>query len=226
VTTATANILRTLAEKAVPDSCALLVIDMQNDYLHPDGKAHQEGRRELGPMVEIVPRQAALIAAARAAAVPVIFVMQTTLLGGASNSDIWLEARSRARYSGHDMCLDGSWGQEIISELTPTADDHFVKKYRYSGFVGTNLNLMLRALGRRTVICAGTSTNVCVEATAWDAFHHDYYVVYAGDACASWDMTLHDAALKSAANRYASVESVADIIRVWQSGSTSADTPQ
>jgi nicotinamidase-related amidase len=217
----TSTILRTLSEKASARHCALLVIDMQNDFLHPEGKARVQGNRELGPMLDILPRQAALIEAARGAEVPVVFVMQTTLPGGASASDVWIEARSRAKYSGQDMCVDGSWGQEIVSELTPKSEDFFVKKFRYSGFVGTNLDLILRSLDRRTVVCAGTSTNVCVEATAWDAFHHEYYVVYAADACASWDMSLHDAALRSAASRYASVEAVDDIVQCWQSAATS-----
>ncbi|WP_195908146.1 cysteine hydrolase family protein [Nostocoides sp. HKS02] len=219
MTALTTNILTTSAGKADPRHCALLVIDMQNDFLHPEGKARKEGNRDLGPMVEIVPRQAALIDAARQAGVPVVFVMQTTLPAGASNSDVWIEARSRARYSGVDMCLEGSWGQEIIDELTPKPEDHLVRKYRYSGFVGTNLDLILRSLDRRTVVLAGTSTNVCVEATAWDAFHHGYYTVYAADACASWDMSLHEAALRTAATRYATVETVQDILDVWSAAS-------
>lgn len=209
------DILRTLDRKVDPRHCALLVIDMQNDFLHEQGKARREGARNLDPMLEIVPRQSELIRAARTAGVPVIFVLQTTLAEQASSSDVWIEARTRARYSGQDMCLDGSWGQEIISELKPEPVDHYVKKYRYSGFVGTNLDLLLRSLNRRTVICAGTSTNVCVEATAWDAFHHEYYVVYAADACASWDMTLHASALTTAENRYATVAPVSDLIGCW-----------
>ncbi len=212
----TPDILRTLDRKVDPQHSALLVIDMQNDFLHEEGKARQEGSRDLGPMLEMVPRQSQLIEAARAAGVPVIFILQTTLTKQASSSDVWIEARTRARYSGHDMCLDGSWGQEVISELNPASDDHFVKKYRYSGFVGTNLDLLLRSLNRRTVICAGTSTNVCVEVTAWDAFHHEYYAIYAADACASWDMKLHDAALSTAESRYATVASVSDLIACWQ----------
>jgi nicotinamidase-related amidase len=148
--------------------------------------------------------------------------MQTTLRSGASNSDVWVEARSRARYSGTDMCLEGTWGQQIIDELTPKSEDLFVQKHRYSGFVGTDLDLVLRSLDRRTVVLAGTSTNVCVEATAWDAFHQGYYTVYAEDACASWDMSLHDAALATAATRYASVEPVEDILQVWSAATTSA----
>ncbi|MEN2738706.1 isochorismatase family cysteine hydrolase [Microbacterium sp. X-17] len=207
--------LTTLAEKVSPEHCAVLVIDMQNDYLHPEGKARQEGGRELGPIAEMIPRQADLLRAARAAGVPVIYVLNTTLPDGASSSDVWLEARSRARYSGTDMCLEGTWGQEVITEVAPEPGDLEVRKYRYSGFVGTDLELVLRSLGRRSVLCVGTSTNVCVEATARDAFHREFYVTYAADACASWDMTLHDAALKTAETRYATVATVREIEEQW-----------
>jgi nicotinamidase-related amidase len=224
VTSPASSVLGTLDRKVDPRHCALLVIDMQNDFLHEQGKARREGSRDLGPMMEMVPRQARLIEAARAAGVPVIFVLQTTLPDQASSSDVWIEARSRARYSGQDMCMDGSWGQDVISELKPAPGDHFVKKYRYSGFVGTNLDLLLRSLECRTVVCVGTSTNVCVEATAWDAFHHEYYVVYAADACASWDMALHTGTLATAANRYATVAEVSDLISCWHDSGSARGT--
>ena len=209
--------ISTLADKVDPRLCAVLVVDMQNDFLHPQGKARQQGGRELGPMLDIVPRLEAFLRTAREVNVPVIYVKQTTLLGGASNSDVWIDARSRARYSGTDMCLESSWGQEIITELEPHDADHLVNKFRYSGFVGTNLDLLLRSLERRSVIITGTSTNVCVEATAWDAFHHEYFVVLASDVCASWDMSLHDAALTTARSRYATIAETSDILETWKS---------
>jgi nicotinamidase-related amidase len=224
VTSPVSTILRTLDRKVDPAHCALLVIDMQNDYLHEEGKARREGSRNLGPMLEIIPRQSRLIEAARAAGVPVIFILMTTLQSRASSSDVWIEARSHARYSGQDMCIDGSWGQEVISELKPAPGDLLVKKYRYSGFVGTSLDLLLRSLERRTVVCVGTSTNVCVEATAWDAFHHEYYVVYAADACASWDMALHASTLATAGNRYATVANVSELISCWHDSDSTAGT--
>jgi nicotinamidase-related amidase len=213
----TPSILHTLADKVNPQNCAILVVDMQNDFLHPDGKARQQGGRELGPMLDIVPRMQRLLVKAREVAVPVIFIKQTTLQGGTSNSDVWIDARSRARYSGTDMCLESSWGQQIISELEPCDADLLVNKFRYSGFVGTNLNLLLRSLGRRSVIICGTSTNVCVEATAWDAFHHEFYVLLTSDACASWDMELHHAALATAKSRYATVAETEEVLALWDS---------
>lgn len=208
--------LGTLPEKVRPDRAALLVIDMSNDFLHPEGKTIVRAGRDPGPARAVVPVQRGLIDAAYAEGVPVFYVVHTTLPDHGSDSGPWLDARGRASYSVADICLDGSWGQQVISELTPRPGDIVVKKYRYSGFAGTNLDNVLRALDRRTVICAGVSTNVCVEATAREAFSHEYYVVIPEDACASWDMALHDASLASARQRYATVCPAADIVEAWR----------
>jgi len=210
------DVLHSLDRKVDPRHCALLIIDMQNDFLHEQGKARLQGSRDLGPMLEMVPRQVRLIEAARDARVPVIYILQTTLEDHVSSSDVWIEARTRARYSGEDMCVEGSWGHEVLEAVAPVVGDILIKKFRYSGFAGTNLELILRSLERRAVICVGTSTNVCVEATAWDAFHHEFYVVYAADACASWDMGLHESTLSTADTRYATVATVEDVVGCWQ----------
>ncbi|MGW1062259.1 cysteine hydrolase family protein [Micromonospora rubida] len=211
------TVLGTLPEKVRPDRAALLIIDMSNDFLHPAGKTIVRGGRDASAARAVVPVQRQLIDAAHTAGVPVIYVSHTTLPNHASDSGPWLDARSRASFSVVDICVDGSWGQQVIDELTPTEDDILVKKYRYSGFAGTNLDLVLRSLARSTVICAGVSTNACVEATAREAFSHDYYVVIPEDACASWDMELHQATLDTARHRYATVGPAADIIEIWSS---------
>jgi len=176
---------------------ALIIVDMQNDFLHEQGKARREGSRDLGPMMEMVPRQARLIEAARAAGVPVIFVLQTTLPDQASSSDVWIEARSRARYSGQDMCMDGSWGQDVISELKPAPGDHFVKKYRYSGFLPGTSDLAdrLRARGFDTVLITGTVTNVCCESSARDANMMNFRTIMVSDGNAALTQAEHEASL-------------------------------
>ena len=124
--------------------------------------------------------------------------------------------RDRGR---HTLSTTSAWtargGPKVIDELAPGPGDAVVRKFRYSGFAGTSLDLVLRSRGIRTVVCAGVSTNVCVEATAREAFSHDYYVVYVGDACASWDMDLHAATLATARHRYAVVADTADLQQLW-----------
>lgn len=209
------EVLSTLAAKVTPEHCALLVIDMLNDFLDPRGKTAARANRPLDDGRAVIPRQAQLIADARAAGVRVIYVCHTTPPGYAGVSGAWLDARSRATYSVEDLCLTGSWGADVIGELTPAEPDLIVRKYRYSGFGGTNLDLVLRSLGVKTVICAGVSTNACVEATAREAFSLDYYVVFAGDCCASWIRALHEATLETAAHRYAVVATARELREIW-----------
>jgi len=218
MTTHAPEVLSSLDEKADPAYSAVLSIDMVNDFIDPGGKTAIRAKRPLDHARAVIEPLARLLAAARAAGVLVVHIQHTTMPDGSSASGPWLDARSRATYSVDDICLDGTWGQEIIAELAPEPSDLKVKKYRYSGFAGTRLDALLRSRGVRTVVCTGVSTNVCVEATAREAFSHEYYVVYARDACGSWSPELHEATIASAGHRYATVCSVADLSEIWAKG--------
>ncbi len=209
------HILSTLEEKIAPAHTALLVIDMLNDFLDPKGKTATRANRPIGGARAVIPNIAALADSARAAGVLVVFVQHTTLPDYASASGPWLDARSRATYSTEDICERGTWGHQVIPELPLSPQDILVEKYRYSGFPGTALDLILRSRQIKTVICCGVSTNACVEATAREAFSLDYYVVYPQDACASWDKDLHEATLRTAAGRYATVVPIERLAAVW-----------
>ncbi|GAA1501906.1 cysteine hydrolase [Dactylosporangium maewongense] len=212
----TPQILGTLAQKVQPAHTALVLVDMCNDFLDPRGKTATRGGRSLEHGRRVIPAMRRLLTAARAAGLLVVHAQHTTLPEHASDSGPWLDARSRATFSVTDLCVQGSWGQRIIDELTPEGDDVVVQKYRYSAFAGTNLDLLLRSAGTRTVICAGVSTNVCVEATAREAFSADYYVVLPEDACGSWSVPLHEATLETARHRYATVCTTDDLTALWR----------
>jgi nicotinamidase-related amidase len=198
------EVLSGLAAKVHPSRVALLIIDMINDFVDPRGKTAVRANRPLDHARGVIPAQQTLLEGARRAGVPVVHVQHATLANHASDSGPWLDARSRATYS-----------VEVIDELQPREDELVVKKYRYSGFAGTSLDLVLRSARRETVICCGVSTNVCVEATAREAFSLDYYVVLPADACASWDRDLHEAALASAGHRYGTVCTTQEMLDIW-----------
>lgn len=210
------EILARLEEKVAPGHTALLLIDMCNDFIHPEGKTATRGKRPLDHARRVIEPMQRLLAGARGSGVLVVLVQHTTLPDHASDSGPWLDARTRATYSVTDICLDGTWGQQIIDELAPVEGDVVVKKYRYSGFAGTNLDLVLRSAGIRTVVCAGVSTNACVEATAREAFSADYYVVLPEDACGSWSVELHEATLATARHRYGTVCGTEELLEIWQ----------
>jgi nicotinamidase-related amidase len=210
------EVLGRLEEKVVPGHTALLLIDMCNDFIHPEGKTATRGKRPLDHARRVIEPMQRLLAGARESGVLVVLVQHTTLPDHASDSGPWLDARTRATFSVTDICLDGTWGQQIIDELAPAEGDLVVKKYRYSGFAGTNLDLVLRSAGVRTVVCAGVSTNACVEATAREAFSSDYYVVLPEDACGSWSVELHEATLATARHRYGTVCRTEELLEIWQ----------
>jgi nicotinamidase-related amidase len=206
-----------LAEIVDPRHTALLLIDMVNDFADPEGKAAIQGNRPLDHIRSIIPAMQRLRQGAHRAGALVVHVQHTAMVGGASDSPAWLEARRRSPFSAVDACVEGTWGQQVIKELTPIEGEPLVPKYRYGGFQGTNLERVLRSAGIETVICTGASTNVCVEATAREAFAREFYVVLPEDACASWSRPLHEASLETAANRYATVSSSNGVLAVWES---------
>ena len=205
-----------LADKCSPAVAALVIVDMVNDFVHPGGlTAARSGRSVEAGRAAIEPIRT-LAVAARHAGVPVVHVQHSTLPDGASHSGPWVDARGRATYSSLDICLDGTWGQQVLDELAPEVGDIVVRKHRYSGFARTDLDRILRDRDRETIVVCGVSTNVCVESTARHGFDLDYYVVIPEDACASWNSDLHEAALATARHRYAVVCSTSDVISIWQ----------
>jgi nicotinamidase-related amidase len=89
----------------------------------------------------------------------------------------------------------GTAGHEFVDELRPRAGEFVVPKWRSSAFWGTNLDLLLRSNGIKTLVVTGCTTEGCVESTARDAMFNDYHVVVVEDCVASDDRAQHDASL-------------------------------
>lgn len=167
-----------------PDSAALLVVDVQNDFCHPEGLFGRLGV-DLTAIRAAAKRIAGLLPVARRAGVPVIFVMMTH--DKSTNSEAWTHRSATHR---EDACLAGTWGAELF-ELRPGPGEPIVVKHRYSPFVGTNIEHLLRATGRRSLLVTGVATNVCVEAVLRDGFARDYHVVLIADCAAAYTAEAH-----------------------------------
>ncbi len=163
----------------------LLIIDMQKQFTHPDGRDYYpEVRRIVPPLSRLVER-----VRARAREM------------GTRPPVIWT-------YDVHDREPDfefnklpehgrpGSTDTEPDETLQPADDEVVVKKRRFSAFFGTDLDMVLRERGVETVVLAGNKTNVCVRATATDALAHGYAVRVVRDATASNRSHLHEANLE------------------------------
>ncbi|MBK8021043.1 MAG: cysteine hydrolase [Chloroflexi bacterium] len=107
---------------------------------------------------------------------------------------------------------EGSVGVELDPRLRPLPQDYQVVKRRYSAFVGTDLDLILRDNHIERVILTGTKTNVCIRATATDAFERNYYVVVPRECVATDKAHLHDANLEDIGKYMGKVMAATDVL--------------
>lgn len=200
--------MNSLNQLMLGSKAAVIVVDVQNDYCHPEGALPQVGC-DVSGVAEMMPQLHKLLHSARELNVPVIFIQ--TLHEKATDSDAWT-TRSSGRSA--NVCRRGSWGAEFY-ELSPEEDDIIVNKHRYSAFVNTRLDSVLKTLKIETLIMTGVSTNVCVESTARDGFMLDYHIVLAADACASYSQKAHEMTLENIEGYFGKVTDVVELIDIW-----------
>jgi ureidoacrylate peracid hydrolase len=201
-----------LAEIVSPSRTALLIVDMQNDFVSPEGHFARNGK-DVGRIAAIVPKLRLIIEAAHTAGVLVIFTRQTTLPGLASDSPAWVYFKTRDG-KGPDYTMSGSWGAEFIPELDLPEGTIVIEKHRPSAFLGTDLDATLRAHDIESIVVAGCITQGCVQATVTDGSYHDYYAVVVGDAVESTSGEQHENALRFLSSRY-DVVPVDVLIATW-----------
>lgn len=212
-------LLGTLAEKVCAKHTALLVIDMQNDFCARGGLVDRGGR-DVSAVADMAPRLKSLIASARKVGVRVVFV-RCAYSTDANHylSDVWLEQAARRQGGGYTLspvCQDGTWGCDYFGGVYPEPGDIVVVKHRYSAFQGTDLELILRANGVRTVVLTGVSTHVCVETSARDAFVRDFYAVTVRDATAAYSVQEHEYSLTILDRFFSQVVDSAQIRALWE----------
>jgi ureidoacrylate peracid hydrolase len=210
--------LGSLAEKVDPKHTALLVVDMQNDFCASGGLVSKDGR-DISAAQQLAERLPAFIDAARAAGVLVVFIrcLYTTETN-TYLSDVWLEQAARKREGGYTrvpVCCDGEWNGDFYGDVRPQKGDVVVTKHRYSAFHNTNLDLILRTNGIRSLVLTGVVTNVCVETTAREGFVRDYYIVAAEDGCAAYVPADHAQSMSNIDRFFGQVAPMREISSVW-----------
>ena len=154
-----------------PATTALVVVDMQNGFCHPDGSLYAPGSEAaIEPVVELVDR-------AHDADVHVIYTRDVHPPEQFDDTHYYDEFD---RWGEH--VLKGSWEAEIVDELPVEADDHVVVKHSYDAFYQTELEGWLRAHNIDTLLLCGTLANVCVFHTAGSAGLRDFKPVLVEDA--------------------------------------------
>jgi len=170
---------------------ALIVVDMQNIWVHP------RGARYLPLSEDIVPKIQELLRFGHSNQIPV-FYLHTTKRRDLADVGIFADIKPQT----HDP--DDQWsnfentpGAEFYELTKPTVEDIVVKKFRYSGFYGTQLENLLHALGRDTIAIIGVATNVCCDSTARDGAMRDFKVLFLSDCNASFSQEEQDATLRN-----------------------------
>lgn len=181
--------------KLPSSECALLVVDMQNGFVHPDSAM---GRSLSGTSAQraIVPAIAALAAHCRNKGIPVLWSKQEHFPDDKTRAR--KKIRPHSSRQGFLPCLRGSWETEFYPGILPAIapEDHIVTKHRASAFYNTNLETKLRMLGTRYLAIAGCNTEFCVESTVRDAYARDFELVILRDCVAGINPCFHKNALK------------------------------
>jgi ureidoacrylate peracid hydrolase len=192
-----------------PHRSAVCVIDMQNWDIKPGGFFDlaridtTHGQKVVAPIRRVLEH-------ARMAGMMVVFTQNVL----PRDPHLWPHEDSPWYLKGgrqaypvepslqRGMCLEGSWGAEIVDELAPREQDLVVPKTCYSGFVRTQLDVVLRRRDIRYLFFVGIGTPTCVEATARDAFFHEYWPIILADCCGAIYNETHDQALAAIKRRY------------------------
>ena len=179
--------------------CALLIVDLQNDFLHPQG-AYSRGKTTSEEAAALPARIRPVAQAMKARAQGLVCASLFTL---------WPNAAGEPMISPHLLAkrgflkkgdfAPGSWGQSVVDELTDTVDV-CVQKVAYSAFFNTQLDWVLRRSGVNTLVVCGIVTNGGVASSVRDAHVRDYDTVVLSDGCAAFSASQHQAALDDMAS--------------------------
>lgn len=176
------------------DDTALLLIDLQNGFVDPDGFVARSIGGLTPSLVAAVEPARRLLAGAREAGIPVIHTQHAFEPGYRDGGFLVEEVLPRRTVEGiefsHDL-VTGTWEAEFYPTVTPIEGEHIIAKNRYDAFIGTRLERLLHRNGIRTLLVGGVVTTVCVESTIRDASMRDFRVYLATDAVGDIDEGAH-----------------------------------
>lgn len=203
-----------LSKRANPRHTALLVIDMQNDFVHEKGAFTGFGF-DTSKVRESVSDIRKVLEAAREAG---MLIIHTRMINNVNqNPPSW-----QAFWGKPTVTIEGTWGAEFYKDLKPKIGEIVLTKFTYGAFYSTNLETILKNRGIVTIVAVGTGPNICLGDTVHQAFALGYHVIVPKEAVAVFskidrDFTdkVKDVSLYIIKNHYGIVCSVDDILAVW-----------
>ena len=168
---------------------ALLIIDMQNDFVL-DGAPLKVAQART-----VIPKILEILRRFRAGNQPVFHVIRVHRKDG---SDV--EIIRQDLFKKHPFAVEGTPGAQVVDELMPLRNEYVIPKTRMSAFIGTELDLMLRTIGVTGLIITGIQTPNCVRTTVFDAVAFNYPVTLIEDATGAKNDTIHQANVEDMKN--------------------------
>lgn len=193
------------------ENAVLLLVDLQNDTIHPDGAFKATGTPEHAVEQDVVTNAIRLADAARVAAIPVIHIHHRQSVGATNGRDAIRNAPLFENLAESEA-MSTAWGAAPVVGLEPAENDTVITKQRCGAFTATSLDVKLRGLGAKTVIVAGAVTNLSVENTVRSGADLGYQMVLVEDACSSFDSEWHQNSIKYALTYLSEVVKVSDVL--------------
>lgn len=195
-----------------PTHTAIIVVDMQNDFCSKKGIMSKIGK-DVSLVEKMIPNLIDFLKDARKHNLLIIYTKNL------ESDAVFSHAMINKYHNAREVTWEDTWGAEWFEEyreLLPKENDHVIIKHRYSAFVDTDLDCILRSRQIRTLIMTGVATNVCVESTARDGFIKDYNIVLLEDCTATYSEFAHRATLMSIDEYFGLVKKSKDVEEVWR----------
>lgn len=189
-------------ERPDPATTALVLVDLQNDFLHPEGAYGRAGQKS--EAIAVLPARLAPLARAMRGAGGWVVSTHFTLVPGKDGEPLISPHLKRLRaFLGKGHFAPGGWGQALVDELRPA--DIAIEKVAFSAFYMSRMEFVLRRAGIRTLVFGGIVTNGGVASTVRDAHVRDFEIAVLSDGCAAFRTEVHEAAI-------ADLSSIAEIL--------------
>ncbi|SDF13413.1 cysteine hydrolase family protein [Thalassobaculum litoreum] len=196
-----------------PSATALVLVDLQNDFIHPDG-AYARGGSKADEIAALPARLAPLAEAVRAKGGWIVSTHFTLVPGRGGEPMISPHLKAIRPFLRKGDFLSGGWGHDVVDALQPI--DIKVEKVAFSAFYMSRLEWVLRKAGITTLIFAGIVTNGGVASTVRDAHVRDLETVVLEDGCAAFSEQVHRTAI-DALRPVSTVATIAEVAAAWES---------
>lgn len=201
------------SQRLRPEETAILIIDMQNDFVEKEGGLGRSGK-DMDHVLNIVPNISRMVEFCRSNKVFVVFVI--TIHSEHTDSSIWKDRFGSETIA--PLCRPGTWGAEPVKELAPLPSEPVVVKHRYSGMLDTDLPVILRSKGIRKLLVTGNATNVCVDSTVRHAYMMDFLTITLSDCVGTADRELHEPTLRNLALHFGLVKTSDEAMKMFSEG--------